>query len=74
MNSNHSTLCFRYEEEQNEVLHWKKQSQKKRNTGCNENDTGISDNSYAFALLFKKYMYSEETVNNKMGSNPHQIK
>ena len=31
----------------------KTQSQKKRNTDCNVNDTGISDNSYAFALLFK---------------------
>ena len=41
---------------------------------CNVNDVGIPDNSYAFALLFKKYMSSEETVNNKMGSNPHHIK
>ena len=53
MNSNYSPLCFRYEEKQNGVLHWKKQSQKKRNTDCNVNDAGISDNSYAFALLFK---------------------
>ena len=53
MNSNHSTLYFRYEEKQNGALHWKKQTQKKRNTDCNVNDAGISNNSYAFALLFK---------------------
>ena len=47
---------------------------KKSNTNCNVNDAGISDKSYAFTLLFKKYMSSEETFNNKMGSNPHHIK
>ena len=73
MNSNHEILCFRYEEKQNEVLHWKTQSHKERNTDCNGNDVGISDNSYAFTLLFKNNI-SFTTFNNRMGSNPHRIK
>ena len=47
---------------------------KRSNTDCNVNDAGISNNSYAFASLFKKYMPSEEKFYNKMGSNPHHIK
>ena len=73
MNSNHPILCFRYEEKQNEVLHWKTKSHKERNIDCNGNDMGISDNYYAFTLLFKNNM-SFKTFNNRMGSNPHQIK
>ena len=58
---------------QKEVLHRKTQSHKERNTDCNGNNIGISDNSYAFALLFKNNM-SFKTFNNRMGSNPHIIK
>ena len=58
---------------QNEVLHQKTQPHKERNKDCNGNDIGISDNSYAFALLFKNNM-SSKSFHNKMGSNPHQIK
>ena len=73
MNSNHQILCFRYEEKQNEVLHWKIQSQKERNTDCNGNDTGISDNSYAFALLFKK-KYVFQNIQQQDGFQPRSNK
>ena len=54
MNSNHSTLRFRYEENKMECKHRKKQSHRKENTDCNVNNTRISDTHMHSTLLFKK--------------------
>ena len=73
MNSNHQILCFRYEEKQNEVLHWKTQSHKERNTDCNGNDTGIFDNSYEFALLFKNNVFQNLQPHDGFQPPSHKI-
>ena len=41
---------------------------------CNVNDTRISENSYAFALLFKEYMSSEENSQQQDGFQPPSYK
>ena len=74
MNSNHSTLSFRYEQKQNGVLHWKTQSHKERSTDCNINGTGISDNSFAFNFVLQK-IYVFQNIQQQDGFQPpsHKI-
>ena len=59
MNSNHSTLCSKYEGNRMECKTGKKQSQRKRSTDCNINETWISDNSFTFNFVLQKYMFSK---------------
>ena len=74
MNSNHSTLCFKYEENKMECNTGKKQSQRRRNIDCNVNSVGISDNPLAFNFVIQK-IYVFKNIQQQDGFQPplHKI-
>ena len=61
MNSNYSTLCFRYEENKMEWKHWRKNNHiGKKSTDCNVDGTRISDNPHAFKFVISKIICPQE--------------